>query len=294
MSIVAIANGEQPKQELGLFAHITNQQYHASPGVSSSELKNYHKAPKIYNAYKSGELTFNTTPSMLLGTVVHALVLEPHTVASEIAVREKVDGRTNAGKAYKAEFEAENEGKIIIDREDFDTAQRVRDAILDHPEVKVLFSEGEAELSGYYLDENDDLDTGTFQLCRYRPDWRTDLFIADVKTCTDASPVGFMHQINNLGYHISAAHYIHGDRILKGTDHRQFIFIAAETAPPYLVAVYVLCERSLQLGEWLRRKALNGLKMSRENDFWPSYCNDIATEISLPPYLFYEMDKEQI
>jgi len=285
---------KMPRQALGLFSGISNKAYHNSPGISSSQLKDYIHAPKIHRAYQTGELVFKTTPAMELGTTVHTLVLEPENFDKEFAIRQKVDGRTNAGKAYKVEFEADNAGKLIIDAEEFDTAQRIRDAILNHPEVRLIFAEGEAESSGYYLDENDERETGTFQLCRYRPDWRREDGLFDVKTCRDASPVGFMHQINNLGYHISAAHYIEGDRILKNTDHRQFTFIAAETEPPYLVAVYILSERSLQLGEHLRRIGLNGLKASRENDFWPSYNHDLATEINLPNYLFYDMDRGQI
>ncbi len=286
---------QDDRQALGLFDGISNKNYHAGGGISSTQLKDYIHAPRIYQAYRTGELVFQTTPAMILGTVVHRLVLEPDDLYNEVAVRQKVDGRTNAGKAYKAEFEADNEGKIIIDAEDFDTAQRVRDSILAHPEVKQIFaSGGKAELSGYYMDENDEHEVGTFQLCRYRPDYRTDFAIVDVKTCQDASKEGFRYQIKDLGYHISAAHYIAGDRILKGTNHRNFIFIAAETKPPYLVAVYPLGERSLQLGEWHRRRALNGIKMSREHDYWPQYNDNLAIDIDLHNSNFYEMDMEQI
>ena len=272
--------------KFGLYPDIPNSEYHQSTAICSTDLKKYIESPRKYLAYKIGELPFSQTPAMVLGSAVHSLVLEPDNFSNDFAVSQKFDCRTNAGKAAKAAFEAENNGKTIIDADVYETAQRIRDAIAGHPEVRLIMSEGKAELSGFY----EDPDTGS--MCRYRPDWRNDFLIADIKTCQSASKDGFKNQIAKLGYHISAAHYIVGDNVLEKTDHRQFVFIAAETEPPFLVATYVLSEKSLQEGERLRAKALAELSISIEHEHWPSYNNYITTEIDLPNYCFYNHDGE--
>lgn len=295
------------KQELGLFSGISNDDYHKGLGLSSTMLKYYIDAPRIYQGYKTGELVFNQTPAMDLGTAVHKLVLEPDDFEKEIVIEPELKKPTSAQVNAKkpsvatldmldawAQFNLEAGNRLRITKKQWDQAQCMADAIREHPEAKDLFNSGEAEMSGYYLDFDENIASGTHMLCKYRPDWRHDQYIADIKTCRDASEQGFMRAIIDRGYHISAAHYIQGDQIVKKTNHRQFIFVCVEPEPPYLVAVYVLDEKALKYGEWLRRKALKDLKSSRKNNRWASYNDDLATFIKLPNYLYYDMEMENI
>jgi hypothetical protein len=109
-----------------------------------------------------------------------------------------------------------------------------------------------------------------------------------------------MRTIGNFGYHVSAAHYLAGENQLKkdgkisGPEHNQFIFVAVEPTPPYLVAVYYISPRDLELGQWVRRQALNSIKEARKEKEWPGYNRDQAIETDLPNYLFMEMGLSKI
>lgn len=254
--------------------NISNADYQADPAIGSSNLKNALKAPAVYRATADGLIPFTSSPAKDRGTIVHTLILEPETFHDTVAVAPEFKGKGSV--AAKAEFAAENEGKIIVSLEVIDQCRSMVDSLLSLPEFAAILGESENELSGWY----DDPITGL--RCRYRPDIRTDWCIADVKTCADASPDGFSRAIQNFGYHISAAHYLTGDSVLMGTDHRQFIFACVESSPPYLPALYVLNEEDLQLGEWQRKKAMSIIKQCTDSGEWPSYNSSIATGIGVP------------
>ena len=263
------------KRPLGLEVDMLNDDYHKSPGISSSQAKLALKAPALYRASIAGELPHKQTPAMTLGTIVHTIILEPGMLDSDAVVLPKFKA-TKAGKEEKAEFMAHHAGKIMLPQADMDKAAAMANSVMALTDAEAILSDSTNELSGWY----DDPETGL--LCRYRPDARTDYCIADVKTCQDASPAGFSRAIENFGYALSAAHYLIGDEQLTGTTHRQFVFICVESSPPYLPAIYVLDQESLDYGTWQRRKALDIIKRCTDSGIWSTYQDGIATEIGVP------------
>lgn len=268
--------------ESGFHAGIDNDDYHATPEISSSNIKTALKSMGKYKAQLDGESVFKTTPAMELGTLVHALVLEPHTFADQFAVSEKFDGRTNAGKAGKAAFLLANEGKIIVNVDQMEIAQAMAKAVMQHEEVKLLFAvEGIVfEHSGFCYDPETELRV------KYRPDIRTDHFIADLKTCADASKEEFARSISKFGYHVSAAHYLKCDRDLFGTTHGQFIFICVESTFPYEVAVYTLKSTAIDHGYDQCSKALNMIKDAQTTGNYPQLNDGLACEIDIPAWSY--------
>ena len=173
------------------------------------------------------------------------------------------------------------------------------DSLLSLPEVREIFESGMPELSGYYLDKGDQTfmdgsQFGSGMLCKYRPDWRTDWCLADVKSSRDITAHAFSSTINALNYHVSAAHYLAGDRQLTNTDHEQFIFLCVEPEPPYLACVYVLDQESLSLGYEIRRASLNGIKHGRDTDEWPRINGGVAQSIGVPQYAFYNSPNKKL
>jgi exodeoxyribonuclease VIII len=275
---------------LGLHDGMSNDDYHKGKGISSTSIKHAIRAMKLYRAYQTGEIKFHATPAMNLGTAVHKLTLEEEDFYSEIIISPEF-GRSKADQVKKIEFEERTaKGKTIITKEQFEKCQFMRDAIMALPETQDIFSTGKAEQSGYYIDRK------TGQLCKYRPDWRTDWALFDIKTTRDGGshPDKFSRSINDLGYHISAAHYLAGDTATMKTDHNQFIFLCVESEPPYLAATYRLTERSIELGMLKRRQALDMIKHCREVNEWPTYNGGICQDIEVPAYAMYELDKANI
>jgi exodeoxyribonuclease VIII len=276
-------HGSDYKVSLGLKSGITNNDYHSSPGISSSQLKPALKSMELYHESYLGNVPFKETEAMRLGTAVHKLTLEALDFPNEIAVSKKF-GRTNAAKEEKEEFYAANKGKTIITHEQYDKCRGMRDSLMGLNEIQYIFQDGEPELSGYYKDHAAVRNESTYMLCKYRPDWRTDWCIADVKSTTNVSADAFSKTINEFFYHLSAAHYLEGDRVLEGTDHRQFLFLCVEPEYPYEAAIYRLGQESLELGENLRRMVLPKIKQGRETKNWPRINDGISQEIEVPAY----------
>ena len=110
-----------------LGVNISNEVYHALPGISSSNLSllaesNRHLDNKHLFSVKSSSLDF--------GTLLHTMVLEPDEIEKRYVVMPKFDGRTNAGKAEKASFHADNGHKIVIEKDDFERADKMARNIL--------------------------------------------------------------------------------------------------------------------------------------------------------------------
>lgn len=276
---------------IGLHAGITNTEYHSSWGISSSALKKFNPAnptPRLYQAYWDGEIEFASTSSMMIGTAYHKLLLEPDDFDNEIQI---LDG-SRATKVNKALIKG-NPNKTFLTEPEFDKVRAMRDVAMEHEEVQYLFSlGGEAEKSGWYKDVDRRTGEGTMQLCKYRPDLRYcpenghNTWLLDLKTTTDASRHGFARTIQQFGYHISASHYLEGERELFGRRPKQFIFVAQETSPPYLVAVYVLDEKAIAHGKTLRRSALEGIQACKKEKEWPHFYNNKSVLIDLPNYVY--------
>jgi len=258
----------------GLIAGISNEDYHADPAISSSALKYALKCPAMYKAYIDGKLPNKSTPAMDLGSVVHALVLEPETIDDVAVVAPIFSGKGSV--AARAEFKAEHDGKIVLSEDDWAKCAAMASNVVANQDVAAILAESQNELSGWY----DDPMTGL--RCRYRPDIRTDWIIGDLKTCQDPSPAGFSRAIENFGYAISAAHYLLGDEKLMGSDHKQFAFICVESAPPYLTATYILDQEDLAYGASQRARALATIKNCTETGVWPGYGGGVFTYIGVP------------
>ena len=148
---------------------LSNEEYHAGPGVSKSDLDLIARSPAHYVAAK--ELGRKVTPAMITGSMFHTLVLEPESFLLEYAVCPVgIDRRTKAGKASWASFEAESDGKQIVKREDLSAIQAMADSILRHPLARPLVTGGVAEQSIFWQ-------TSVVEgiTCKCRPDFVKDL-----------------------------------------------------------------------------------------------------------------------
>ena len=119
------------------------------------------------------------TAAMLFGTLVHSMVLEPESVDALYLASPRFDRRTKAGKEALAEFEAQAEGKVVVDMDTFQRAQRTAEAVLTHPTAGPLFKGGNAEITARW--EQHGLP------CKARVDYYQGRSIVDLKTTQDAS-----------------------------------------------------------------------------------------------------------
>lgn len=228
---------------------MTNEEYQAAPGVSSSQLSLVHSSSMLH--YWDRYVNPDREPdqgsdAMRLGTAIHTAILEPHHIENRIIVGLDVQRRSNADKQAWAEFEAQHKGKIILKQDVYDDVLRIRDRFYKHPEAPYYLTEGRAEQSIFAQEviTTADPETGEIieapELIKCQPDFMRDAgdYIVDVKSTTDASPEGFGKSISNYRYYVQAAWY---RRVLKaqfGGCHRDWVWIAFEPVRPYAIGIY--------------------------------------------------------
>jgi len=254
-------------------------EYHSGEGVSRSDLRLILRSPAHYKAAK--EAPQEETKAMLIGSAFHCLTLEPELFPRRYVVApDGLDRRTKEGKEAWASFESEAAGKKVLKQEDYEAAEKMAQAIQEHPLGGRLVNGGEAEKSVFW-----ETSTGNGQvLCKCRPDYikalRGSTVIVDLKSTEDARPEAFGKSSWNYGYHMQAAFYMDGLSATLGPVGA-FLFIVVEKHPPYAVAVYQASDQMIDAG---RKQYMNALEVYAEctaKDVWPAYPQEIQ-ELWLP------------
>jgi len=120
----------------GLHAGVTEKEYRADPGLNASVIKHgLGEGGSLAAMRWAMDNPKPPTDAMDMGTLLHALVLEPDTFPSRVAIW---DG-DRRGKAY-TKFAAANKGRIIIKPDQADSLARMRDSIMDHPQARALIT----------------------------------------------------------------------------------------------------------------------------------------------------------
>ena len=101
------------QMKVGIYPNISNEEYHASEGISASGLKLISRSPAHYK-YSVREETL----AMRRGSATHCKVFEPDQFENRYAVAPECDKRTKAGKETWAELEAS--GKIILSADEYE------------------------------------------------------------------------------------------------------------------------------------------------------------------------------
>lgn len=270
--------------EQGIHSNISNEDYHAGPGLSRSGIKLLLQAPIYYQEkYLLGNQEEEKKDHFTFGSALHTLTLEPELFWQEYYTFPKCDRRTNAGKAAYAQAEVEAAGKSIITADDYDLLIVLRDKILGNDYAKALLEDTEREKSMYWIDD----ETGV--LCKARPDFMflgdKTCYVGDIKTAKNASPRSFSMDMHNYGYHIQAAMIQEGLKKIKGVDVQEFHYVVVEKEAPYVTAIYKIDKEALEKGREKFREGLKIYKNCMTTKKWPSYA---IQEVGLPIYAYYD------
>jgi len=261
----------------GLF-NIPDEEYFKSEGISKSSLDKINKSPLHYK--HNLEHPMVSTPAMKLGSLVHAVILEPSEVEARYAVAPQVDKRTKAGKATYAEFLLESEGKIVVSEDDMDTACAMKDAIIQHQLASTLMCQtGDVEQAIYSIDPDlQVLKRGKIdKLCHNAK------MIIDLKTTADGSPQGFQSSVFKFNYHTQVAYYMDMCKEI-GVDIERFLFVVVEKTAPYAVSVHELDQEAIELGRQQYKRNLQTLVNCEMSGEWGSYSDEII-KISAPAWV---------
>jgi hypothetical protein len=263
--------------------NMPDAEYRAAQAIAGSDAKQilHPKTPAHYAAHMGGELKREQTRSMLIGTLCHLAVLEPHKLDGAFTEKpEGLDYRTKEGK----EFKAAAGSKPILDAAEVRAVRGIRDSIAAHAGACDLLRETDSEVSMFATDPETGLRIkGRLDALRVLNDMEA--HIVDVKTTSaGADAHNFARQAASLNYHFSAAWYLRLCE-LNGLPPTRFYWLAVETAPPYAVALYEVHPDALELGRDMMREALDLIADCEAAGEWPAYGDGVAT-LNLPPWTY--------
>ncbi len=255
--------------EPGIYYGISNENYHAGPGVSKSQLDDIADTPALYLWRKNAPVDTTKTKTLDLGTAFHCRVLEPEEFSNRFIVAPEFNRRTNAGKEEEKAFlmECASTGKTVITAEEGRKIELMYQSVMALPLGQWLVeSTGHAESSIYW----EDPETGI--LCRCRPDKIIPEFhwIMDVKTTADIQR--FKTAYYDYRYHVQDAFYSDGYEAQFGVQPT-FVFLVASTTIEcgrYPVEIFMMGEEAKLAGQLEYHRNLRTLADCLNTDEWPA------------------------
>lgn len=262
----------------------SNAAYHASAPLSKSRLWEMRKTPQYFHWHEEHRGEIPTTDAIVMGSAFHKLVLEADGFAAEFAVCPTLDRRTKAGREQWNAFQQEADGKSVLMDWMYAQVSAMTDAVRANPLANFLTADGEIETSIYYKDDLTGID------CKARPDIIKRIgekrIIVDLKSCVSAATEDFRRQAINMGYDMQAAMYREAVKAETG-EECDFVFVAVEKEPPYLINVIQCDELLIKHGYDLYREYLGMYKECSESVNWYGYNGafGIINNIGLPAWL---------
>jgi exodeoxyribonuclease VIII len=229
------------------------------------------------------------TPEMMLGTLVHARILEPHKPLPRIAIKPEkypAPADCSAVKQKKAQpgdlldwhgsstyckqwiKDQANAGNIVLSEAEAETLNRMVDGVAKHPRVIDILDGAQTEVSIFRqqgsLFRKHRLDIVT----RYN-------FLADVKSTDDASPEAFAKNLVAKDWAAQAADYLDAWNQMNPDDPRVgFVFIVVERETG-LTALYYLTERALDYGRTVNKRRLAIASECYATNSFPGFPEEI-------------------
>ena len=268
----------------GFYDNLNINDYHADPAFSNSWFRHLAKNPRTL---KFSRQTIQPDKAAFdLGKAGHAAILERETYYQNVAVApdrvlSKSGSRnTNAYREWAEEQKAA--GKTILTQDQAAQVRGMYQSVYEHPDHEqarsiLLLKDNLIEQSIFFEEPNHGF------MCKVRPDIRNPRyrFLADLKTCRDASRAAFSKDAANLGYHRQAAFYLAGINAIQDAYYQTFLFICVETEPPHCVAVYRCDDEMLDKGRRAIGSLLELYAECLEAGEYPGFPDTIQ-DLSLP------------
>ena len=259
-------------------------EYHASPGLSISRLKELKRSPQHYQ----WALTHpKDTQPLRLGSAAHCAVLEPERFIRDHAVWNRRTASGNLGPRngqYWDAFKGANATKAIITEDEYVDVLAIQAAVRGDPVAAPYLDSGEPEV------------VLTWELagrpCRGRIDWFTtqngEPVIVGLKTARDCRVFQFGGQSARLGYHLQWAWYADGYQAIKSKQPKM-VEIVVESAPPHAVVVYTIPDDVLVQGREEYEALMVQLAECEVRGEWPGPAS-VEQILSLPTWVYGQVD----
>lgn len=242
----------------------TRKEYKELKALNYSGSKELLKSPAHYKA--SLDRHGDDSKALRMGSLTHAIVLQPEIVEATYAVSPECDRRTKEGKALYEAFMATAGGKTAVSVDEWNTCNSVSNSMIEAIHAnKVMFSDTELMLTVGY---------NGIQLKCAIDAVGDDGYLYDLKTTEDASWRGFRSSILSYRYHLQAHFYQTVYHLATGVKPKGFRFVAAEKSEPFAHAVYECGEILAAQGRQDFETAVTLYSSCLMLDEWPSYGSE--------------------
>ena len=266
-------------QALGV-CDCTNEQYHASEGLSRSKLWTFKQLPyKFWYEYLSGEFERpEDKEAYILGDLVHALILEPDTIGERYIQSPDFDRRTKQGKIDYTAFMEQAQGKIMVKADTWRQATQMFKAISSNNTVCDLLSDAKMEKSIYWKHATTGL------ICKARPDIWQGRIVSDLKTTQNAGYRAFQTSAYQYGYFLQAG-MIYEALKSVGEPFDNFVNICVEKTKPYAIGLYMMDDEAVQFGIDMFHAIMERIVICFDKNIWPDYG---IQKLTVPKYASLE------
>lgn len=228
------------------------------------------------------------TDAMNNGQALHVATLEPGRFDGMFYLCPPCDGRTKEGKELLAHHTAAaaQEGKTMLRQGLKEDAGKVESLAAYRGMANAIHASKAASLFFKGQGQNEVtllwIDPATGLPCKGRVDSLREDYVLEIKSTRNADDWSFGKDCFSMGYHIQAANYLQGLKIITGKRYGHVI-VAVESAPPYDVKVHMLDDAAQQTGASQYNELLVRFAECKKTNQWPGY-EDKVTTLSLPKY----------
>lgn len=248
----------------GVYYDLPEREYRADPAVCNSDLGELEISPEHFKNQPEDE----ETKAKKMGTLIHAGVLEPARLGSQMVVRPSQwnDWRTTEAKEWKAA--AIKVGKVVVTSDEHDLLLGCAKSCWLNPWLKETLLKSKKEVSVFAVDPETGLNL------KIRVDILPDFgnFFCDFKTTRRAfaGPDRWPWEFFQKRYYRQASFYQHVLK-LAGIERETVISIPIEKEPPYAVKPWNVPAPLLDLGEATFKRLLKIYAACQELGEWPGY-----------------------
>lgn len=183
-------------------------------------------------------------------------------------------------------FNAENEGKTIIDADDLGSVQAAVRALRSHVQIAELLqiSACQVWISATYTDKQTGISVPVKSCLDILPDPKHPIFgdsIADLKTARNVGPRQFARAVFDYNYDLQAALELDIFEAATGEKRSQFYHIAQENYAPYHCRLPALAEAFIGRGRMRYQFALAKYCRCLDSGSWPGY-DEVEWPITTP------------
>lgn len=218
------------------------------------------------------------------GSIVDCLVTTPHELEEIAQLHNYKDFRTKEAREFRAE--AKMAGKILLHVNTLEEAKKAALRINKHKEAARLLKESSNQVVLFGKSNGIQMKA----LVDVVPDGP---FLCDLKTTGKWTAREMSRTIQNLGYHVQAAIYLHLWNNANPDDIRKrFRFIWQQNVAPYEVAVTELPTADIAAGMDWAAHHIEMLAKAAESNYWPGIFGDKVPLLGRPTGAIFQDEED--